>query len=343
MSEICVVVIPYYQREPGILRAAVASVLRQAPPQETRVRIVVVDDASPHPADADLGGLAVAAPFELAILRKANGGAGSARNHGLESLDPETVRYVAFLDSDDTWEGPHVSEAIGAIRDGADFAFANSWHDAVTSFSYFAYMRARHALDPGAHPVCRTVSGREAFGAFLAECIPHTSNVVYDFARHPATRFHEGLRRTGEDHLFWLDLAASSRIVAYTTAVRGRRGSGVSIYREALAWDSPHVLDRLVDGLVFRTIVERRFSLRGGEQLIQEVATREAYDHFAFLWARNLPRRPRAAVRAITRLLAEAPSCRKRLPGAFRRLPAHRRRLRRDATLAVSREDVGAS
>ena len=49
------VVIPYFQREPGILRRALASVLRQRGVEQ--VAVVVVDDASPVPASAEVASL----------------------------------------------------------------------------------------------------------------------------------------------------------------------------------------------------------------------------------------------------------------------------------------------
>ena len=50
------VVIPYFQREPGILARALASIAaQQACPLS--VHVIVVDDASPVPADAEIAGM----------------------------------------------------------------------------------------------------------------------------------------------------------------------------------------------------------------------------------------------------------------------------------------------
>jgi cellulose synthase/poly-beta-1,6-N-acetylglucosamine synthase-like glycosyltransferase len=48
------VIIPYYQRDKGILSRAVTSVLGQELPSATTLRVIVVDDASPLAAEIDL-------------------------------------------------------------------------------------------------------------------------------------------------------------------------------------------------------------------------------------------------------------------------------------------------
>lgn len=49
------VIIPYYQREPGILRRALASVFAQT---FTDFDVVIIDDQSPYPVDEELKSLA---------------------------------------------------------------------------------------------------------------------------------------------------------------------------------------------------------------------------------------------------------------------------------------------
>ena len=115
------VVIPYYQRQPGLLLACVRSVLAQrgVPPCE----VIVVDDASPHPAQAELAELLPVHP-NVRIVRQENAGPGAARNRGLDSVRPGTA-FVAFLDSDDCWHDDYAADALAAFAQGCDMFFAN--------------------------------------------------------------------------------------------------------------------------------------------------------------------------------------------------------------------------
>lgn len=323
MTETIAAVIPYYQREPGILRRALQSVASQQLPADMRVKIVVVDDESPHPLVEELAGFGPPGPFELVPLQRANGGPGAARNTALDHLDPDEVRYVAFLDSDDIWFERHLATALAALKGGAGLFFANSLHDRVTSFSYFDYMARRHDLGIDAEPVSAEISGGEAFDEFVVHCIPHTSQVFYDFRAHPGVRFDTSLRRTGEDQLFWIELARRSDRVAYTTAVMGSRGEGVSIYREALSWDSANAPNRLIDGLVFRRKLATSFDLDTKRRSLSLAEEQETRDHLLFLCIRNLRYRPRNTLDAIARVSREIPSFWLHLPKTFFRIPAH--------------------
>jgi succinoglycan biosynthesis protein ExoW len=321
------VVIPYFQRDAGILLQALDSVAAQQLPAGVRVKIVIVDDQSPHPLEKELKDFAVSPLFELLPLSRPNGGPGAARNTALDHLDPSSTDLVAFLDSDDVWYPRHLASALSAMGEGTDFHFANSIHDDCTSFSYFSYMSDRHDLGPEVEPVSRTISGREAFNEFIVHCIPHTSQVVYRFSRHPDIRFDTSLRRTGEDQLFWIELARRSKLVSYLTACMGRRGQGVSVYREALSWDSLNAPNRLIDGLVFRDKLTRHYRLDVSQRQLSEREAQETRDHLLFLCIRNLRYRPRSTIEALMRVSQEIPSFWLHFPRTFFRVPGHYRRI----------------
>jgi succinoglycan biosynthesis protein ExoW len=321
------VIIPYFQREPGILRRALRSVAAQALPDDVRLKVVVVDDESPHPLDEELQGFHLPEPFELVTLWRENGGPGAARNTGLDDLDPSEVDFVAFIDSDDVWFEQHIAASLLALNRGADFHFANSIHDDRTSFSYFDYMAERHDLGIDAAPAARMIPGQEAFDEFIVHCIPHTSQVVYRFSSHPDIRFDTSLRRTGEDQLFWIELARRSEFVSYLTAPMGSRGQGVSIYREALAWDSVNAPDRLIDGLIFRHKLVSSYPLDSDQRLLSEREAQETRDHLLFLCIRNLRYRPVSTLGALYRVSREIPSFWLHFPKTFFRVPGHYRRI----------------
>ena len=91
-------IIPAY-RAAHTIRRAVDSLLAQTrPPDE----VLVIDDGSPD----DLAGALRPYGERLTLLRQPNGGAGSARNRGLERARGD---LLALLDADDAWE-PHKLE-----------------------------------------------------------------------------------------------------------------------------------------------------------------------------------------------------------------------------------------
>ena len=87
------VVIPAF-RAATTIGKAIDSVIAQTSPV---AQILVVDDGSPD----DLGAVVSAYGAAVQYCRKANGGAASARNLGIDRCDGD---WVAFLDADDYWE-----------------------------------------------------------------------------------------------------------------------------------------------------------------------------------------------------------------------------------------------
>lgn len=128
-------VVPYFQREPGHLAAALGSVFAQGIGD---VLVHVVDDGSPRPARLDLETLAGADRARVNLIEQANGGATAARNRGLDAVSPDAA-FVAFLDSDDRWLPGHLERAGRALGAGG----ARLFYDAVTTDGTFAEDYAR--------------------------------------------------------------------------------------------------------------------------------------------------------------------------------------------------------
>lgn len=105
MSYLLSVVIPAYNCE-ATLEKAVASILRQ--PSSDQIEIIIVDDGSedgtPALCDRLRGNYS-----NVSVLHKQNGGAGPARNAG---IDLARGKYLALLDSDDWWEANVIDESI---------------------------------------------------------------------------------------------------------------------------------------------------------------------------------------------------------------------------------------
>ena len=96
-------VVPLYNRARLIERCIRSIKSQTVPPHE----IIVVDDGSSDDG-ADIAALVPG----VTVLRKDNGGAGSARSAGLAAAGST---WVAFLDSDDEWEPDHLERITSAI------------------------------------------------------------------------------------------------------------------------------------------------------------------------------------------------------------------------------------
>ena len=103
------VVIPYYNGAKFIERS-LASVFRQTLPAH---EVIVVDDGSKPEEAAFLDQLATKVNFQL--IRKSNGGQGSARNVGVKAA---TSDYICFLDQDDFFLDDHNEKLALAIPQG---------------------------------------------------------------------------------------------------------------------------------------------------------------------------------------------------------------------------------
>lgn len=102
------VVIPSFNAEDTLGRA-VRSVIAQSYPNW---RMVIVDDASAMPQEMAIADLIVDDRIEV-IRLDVNGGAGNARNVGIQALDTE---WIAFLDSDDEWTPDKLREQLSYIE-----------------------------------------------------------------------------------------------------------------------------------------------------------------------------------------------------------------------------------
>ncbi len=224
------VVIPYYQRQPGLLRAAIASVLRPQGP--FRITVLVIDDASPHPADAEIEPQ-LAKTGTVQLIRQPNAGPSAARNRGLDAL-PDDVDFVAFLDSDDQWSETFAPDARIAFDEGADLFFSDTrrFNESESRFHWAVDPVLR--LSGKAH---QGVAGSSAVfrfaGNFLDFAIRRTNAVSSAFAmrRTIAGSLRFDTRLTyGEDRLFKLELACRARIVAFSTSIGCIEGPGVNIF-----------------------------------------------------------------------------------------------------------------
>lgn len=224
------VVVPYFQRRPGLLRRALESALAQKGAFE--MEVLVVDDASPTPAGPELEGLPNRPGRRVRLLSRPNGGAAAARNTALDALPPGAT-HIAFLDSDDVWTEDHLARALAA---DADLYFSDFRRDgwAHSAFDSLGYAPASRPAGPDL--VELLLPAREEM---LLNRPIQTSTVVLRAAAVGGARFPEAWRHAHEDLLFLLELSPRLRRTCLSLREECFCGSGVNIYYAAARPESP--------------------------------------------------------------------------------------------------------
>ncbi len=233
------VVIPFFQRERGILRKAVVSALRQEGIPTPQV--IVVDDGSPISADSEVRDLLEEHPRHLVVLRQENGGPGAARNTGI-GYARNHARYIAFLDSDDSWEPAHLRTAKRALDGGFDLYFCDAVHRDGK--------RTVFETRPIPPEECRLVDAEHKLFAFTGDLFwrvlagrpMQIPAVVYRVGAFPAL-FRTDLRMA-QDHFMFMQVASGSPRTIFSTACNVRLGYGVNNYNSA-EWGTPEMLRRI--------------------------------------------------------------------------------------------------
>lgn len=233
------IIIPYFQREAGLLRQCVGSILAQ--PGNIDFHIVVVDDGSPVPAASELEPLQAQAKTQLQVVLQTNAGPGAARNTGLDHV-PEGTRFVTFMDSDDQWTGPFLDDAVHALEQGSDLFIGNSTR-AGQEATRFEWGADKHLnLKPGDHRVVDVERDIHLFQGDFFDMLVRRSNLIgpttfaYRFERFPHVRFDPSIYN-GQDRLFKLTLGQDLKTVAFSPKVYAFEGEGVNIFDKS-QWGS---------------------------------------------------------------------------------------------------------
>ncbi|HWP23816.1 MAG TPA: glycosyltransferase family A protein [Candidatus Binatia bacterium] len=251
------VVIPYYQRNSGILRRAVSSALKQ---KFLPFEIVVVDDGSPVPARAELQDLLLNSVPRVVIVQQPNAGADIARNKALDNVHPE-ADYVAFLDSDDEWFEDHLAHASWALEQGFDVYFSDFYqlNQKISAFNRAKRIRVEeHKKIHPTEPIYEYQG--DMFNQILTGNILGTSTIVYNYRKFSTVRQPEGFKHTGHEYIFWLDLATQTKQFAFSARPACRYGNGVNIFAEP-AWGTDKYLSVLHDEIKYRKYILNNYNL----------------------------------------------------------------------------------
>ncbi|MES2144163.1 MAG: glycosyltransferase family 2 protein [Pseudomonadota bacterium] len=247
------VVIPFYQHEAGILTKAVQSVFAQGIAGSADLWVVIVDDASPVPASAEVAGLRDGDRSRITVLEQPNAGPGQARNAALDLIAGQGADFVAFLDSDDVWKPDHLRDALSALDRGHDFYFCDHvrFEDTTTYASTIPALArladpatAGYAVIDPVGPVI-TVDRDAVLAAYLKQYLSQTSTVVMRQSCMQTLRFDPELRGAGEDHLFWIMAVADGARMAISWRVNVYCGRGVNVYYSAFDFASVKAVDRI--------------------------------------------------------------------------------------------------
>ncbi|MDX3927030.1 MAG: glycosyltransferase [Shinella sp.] len=253
------VIIPYYQKEQGILRRALASVFAQS---FTDFDVIVVDDQSPYPVDEELAPLSAEEKARITVIKQPNAGPGGARNTGLDNVPPET-EFAAFLDSDDLWTADHLKNAYESMtRFGADCYWAS-----ITGGDAFYYHFGVADLEKSEHVVRLSedpllVELPELSSVMLKNwSFLHLSCMVIGRPIFSRIRFEAELRLAAEDVLFFCDCVLAAKRVVLCDAAGAVRGEGINIFH-SIDNDSPQFLKQQFNTWVALDTLEERFSRR---------------------------------------------------------------------------------
>lgn len=270
------VVIPYFQREPGILKKALNSVFLSEGVDD--IVVVVIDDESPVPADREVAEMGETR-FPVKIIRQSNTGPGGARNRGLDSLSDD-VTYVAFLDSDDTWAPKHLHNATKALAIGYDVYFCDLFQ---LGADVSAFNRAGR-IDPRKH---KTIGGQadlhayegDMFDQIITGNVIGTPTVVFNRGKFAKLRFRTDLTTAGEDYLFWLELSHQGARFAFGSVPSVFCGKGVNVYAGS-GWGTEGHARRIVHELTYRKALLDLYQLSPRQHAVVSKAISQLTESF---------------------------------------------------------------
>ena len=301
------VVVPYFQREAGLLHRALSSIAVQ---EYRPVQVVVVDDGSPRSAADEITATLRCELPGLTVICQPNRGVAAARNAALDAMAPE-VSAIAFLDSDDYWQPTHLRQAAVALSLGADFFFSNLKIEGATTDMF--RQDARRDLLEHPPPVAAAPGIRlwaAGASALLAIGSPvRTPTVAFRRAVMPQVRFPVTLRAAGEDDIVWWDLLVRSSVIMYGTEPTVTVGTGgVGIWQHSDFGSLGHLL-RVGDSIRMRRYVLNNYPVSTeARRLVQRSIAMHREE--ALTSALHLLRRRRKhAFKEIFCLLWDDPGC----------------------------------
>ncbi|MCD7919243.1 MAG: glycosyltransferase [Clostridiales bacterium] len=223
------VIMPVYNAE-RYLRQTLDSLLVR---NETEFEVICVDDGSTD-GSLDILREYEAKDFRVRVITQPNGGAGAARNNGMQYARGE---YLSFLDADDFFEPDMLRLAYDRAHTlGTDITVfrCDQYFEATGEYAAARYTINDNLL-PMEQPFAGTDIRQDIFKAFVGWAWDKVFRT--DFVRENHLRFQE--QRTTNDMLFVFSTIVKARRISTMNAVLAhhRRDSGsLSVTREK-SWD----------------------------------------------------------------------------------------------------------
>jgi len=251
------IVIPYYQRESGILARCLEHIANQSA-FDIVEEILLVDDGSPISAESELETLKKLNKHQeliskIKLLEKKNGGVSSARNFALDNISDNSI-YVAFCDSDDMWMPHHLENSRVIHQHNAGFYFSNFYqlHSEIPAFERSNKINIDNHQNLGSGDSYKFIGSMEE--QIISGNLIGTSTVAYNFKKHRNVRFNINLKLAGEDYLFWTEITRNEENIVFGKEPSVIYGQGINIFSGA-EWGSSNLVERDLDLLKFSTIL----------------------------------------------------------------------------------------
>jgi succinoglycan biosynthesis protein ExoW len=253
------VIIPFYQKQAGILQRALTSIFDQS---FQDFDVIIVDDESPLSPNQDLLSLSERDRARTTVIRQGNAGPGGARNTGLDNT-PAQTRFVAFLDSDDVWNSHHLQNAFDSLTRFDGDCYWASIHGGEEFYYHFGMAELARSEDvvrlshvPLLMEVPDIASVMLKNWSFL-----HLSCMVIGRPLFEKIRFEAELRLAAEDVLFFCDCMMAAKRVLLCDEEGALRGEGINIFH-SIDNDSPQFVHQQFNTWVALDTLETRFSRR---------------------------------------------------------------------------------
>ena len=176
------VIIPFYNRTALVCRA-IDSVLKQS---YKKYEIILIDDGSSDDISNVLN--KINKINYIKIFRQTNNGPSSARNVGIKHAKGE---YIAFLDSDDTWDSKKLEVQI-------NYMILSGY-----KFTHTSYHRVSDSIDK---VIVNSGKHDYTYPLIAFHCKIATPTVIVHASLLTSMRFKEDLF-VGEDTVLWIELS----------------------------------------------------------------------------------------------------------------------------------------
>lgn len=225
-SRTVAIIVPLYRVE-DFVKATLESVRAQT---YVDWDCIVVDDGSPDSSVERALDVIDSEP-RMRIIRQANQGLAGARNTGLKNMTTD-ARYVAFLDSDDTWVPETLADLVLALEHAPD---------AVGSYGYAELMDEHgEPLALGSHPARqkdrRRIAGRRLQAVPIEEPMTFEGALVVGSLWPPAVGLH---RRSVVDLVGPFD-ASLAQMEDWDFYLRMLRHGNYVVVQKQVAWYRQH-------------------------------------------------------------------------------------------------------